>query len=115
LDLVKDYRMILKEYDSILNLSRQILKEIKDGMADETLVPLLEKKQKIADNINRLAQRIAQTDIFKGAPAPRPGKVNTGQTLAQVKSLLEQIRSRAKSLLRTEKEIESILKEKGID
>lgn len=115
MDLVKGYKTILKEYDGILHLSWQILKRIKDGMAEETLVPLLEKKQKIADNINRLAQRIAQTDIFEGAPAPHPGKVNTGQTLAQVKSLLEQIRSRADSLLKTEKEIESVLKEKGID
>lgn len=44
MDLVKEYETILREYDGILNLSRQMLKEIKDGMADETLVLLLEKE-----------------------------------------------------------------------
>lgn len=114
MNLVKEYETILREYDSILNLSRQMLKEIKDGMADETLVPLLEKKQKIANNINKLSRRIAQTDISEKAPATSTRKVNTGQTLVKIKSLLEQIRSKAESLLKTEKEIENALKEKGI-
>jgi hypothetical protein len=115
LDLVREYKTILKEYDSILNLSQRILKEIRAGMAEETLVLLLERKQKIANNINKLSRRIAQTDISEGAPTPSLGKVNTGQTLAQIKSLLEQIRSKADSLLKTEKEIENIFKERKID
>ena len=114
MDLVKEYETILREYNSILHLSRQILKEIKDGMADETLVPLLEKKQKVADNINKLSRRIAQTNISKKAPAPSTGNVNAEHTLARIKSLLEQIKSKAESLLKTEKEIENALKEKGI-
>jgi flagellar biosynthesis/type III secretory pathway chaperone len=113
LDLVEEYETVLREYDRILDLSEKILTEIKEGMPEETLITLLEEKQKIADNINRLAQRIAQTDISERPPVPRTGKINTAQTLAQIKSLLEQIRSRAESLLKTEEEIRKVLEEKN--
>jgi len=112
LDLVKEYETILKEYDRILNLSEQILTEIKKGMIEETLTSLLEEKQKVADSIKKLTQRIAQADISDGSPRKTGGKGNTGQTLAQIKSHLEQIRSKAESLLKTEEEIRNLLEKK---
>jgi hypothetical protein len=110
LDLVKEYETILKEYDRILNLSEQILTEIKKGMIEETLTSLLEEKQKVADSIKKLTQRIAQADISDGSPRKTGG--NTGQTLSQIKSHLKQIRSKAESLLKTEEEIKNLLEKK---
>jgi hypothetical protein len=116
LDLVKEYETVLREYERILSLSEQILTEIKKGVIEETLVPLLEEKQKVADNIKKLAESIAQTDISEGSPgfdfAHRPEQIS-GHTLIQIKSLLKQIRSKAESLLKTEEEIEKALEEKG--
>jgi hypothetical protein len=116
LDLVKEYETVLREYERILSLSEQILREIKEGMFEETLVPLLDEKQKAANNIKKLAERIAQTDISEGSPGfnftHRPQRVS-GHTLSQIKSLLKQIRSKAESLLKTEEEIKKALEEKG--
>ena len=112
--LVKEYETVLREYERILSLSEQILREIKEGMLEETLVPLLEEKQKVAGNIKKLAESIAQTDISEGSPRKtgkeenaslsprfdfthRPQQVS-GHTLSQIKSLLKQIRSKAESL-----------------
>jgi len=128
LDLVKEYETVLREYERISSLSEQILIAIKEGMLEETLIPLLEKKQKSADNIKKLAERIAQTDISEGSPRKtgrnenagisplfdfthRPEQVS-GHTLSQIKSLLKQIRSKAESLLKTEEEIKKALEEK---
>jgi hypothetical protein len=112
LDLVKEYETILREYDRILNLSEQILTEIKKGMIEETLTSLLEEKQKVADSIKKLTQRIAQADISDGSPRKTGRKENTGQTLSQIKSHLKQIRSKAESLLKTEEEIKNLLERK---
>ena len=128
MDLVKEYETVLREYERISSLSEQILIAIKEGMLEETLIPLLEKKQKSADNIKKLAERIAQTDISEGSPRKtgrnenagisplfdfthRPEQVS-GHTLSQIKSLLKQIRSKAESLLKTEEEIKKALEEK---
>jgi cell division septum initiation protein DivIVA len=129
LDLVKEYETVLREYEIILNLSRQILVEIKEGMIEETLVPLLEEKQKVADNIKELTENIAQTDASEGSPRNTERKENaglsprfdftrrpqqvSGHNLSQIKSLLKQIRSKAESLLKTEEEIKKALEEKG--
>lgn len=128
MDLVKEYETVLREYERILNLSEQILREIKEGVIEETLVPLLEEKQKVADNIKKLAESIAQTDISEGAPrkagrkenaspSPRfdpthPPEQVSGHTLSQIKSFLKQIRSKAEALLKTEEEIKKALEEK---
>jgi hypothetical protein len=129
LDLVKEYETVLREYERILSLSEQILTEIKKGVIEETLVPLLEEKQKAADNIKKLAESIAQTDISEGSLSKTGRKENrsqsprfdfthrpeqiSGHTLSQIKSLLKQIRSKAESLLKTEEEIKKALEEKG--
>ncbi len=128
MDLVKEYQIVLREYERILSLSEQILTEIKEGMLEETLVPLLEEKQKIADNIKKLAESIAQTDISEGLLSKTGRKENrsqsprfdfthrpeqiSGHTLSRIKSLLKQIRSKAESLLKTEEEIKKALEEK---
>ena len=130
MDLVKEYETVLREYDRILKLSGQILMEIEKGIVEETLIPLLEEKQKIADKINRLAQKIAQSNISEGSLAKSEGKGEAGvnpqfdfayhpqqitkQTLVQIKSLLQQIRSKAESLLKMEEKIKDALKEKRI-
>lgn len=129
MDLVKEYETVLREYDRILSLSEQILTEIKKGVIEETLVPLLEEKQKVADNIKKLAESIAKTDMFEGLPRKTGRKENAGisprfdfthrpgqiseHTLSRIKSLLNQIRSKAESLLKTEEEIKKALEEKG--
>ena len=129
MDLVKEYETVLREYEKILSLSEQILMEIKNGVIEETLVPLLEEKQKAADNIKKLAESIAQTDISEGSPPKTERKENagisprfdfthrpeqvSGHTLIQIKNLLKQIRSKAESLLKTEEEIKKALEEKG--
>jgi cell division septum initiation protein DivIVA len=129
LDLVKEYETVLREYERILSLSEQILIAIKEGMVEDTLVLLLDEKQKAADNIKKLAESIAQTDISEGSPRKMGRKENagisplfdfthrpqqvSGHTLIQIKSLLKQIRSKAESLLKTEEEIEKALEEKG--
>jgi hypothetical protein len=128
LDLVKEYETVLREYERILSLSEQILTKIKEGMLEETLVPLLEEKQKASDNTKKLAESIAQTDISEGSPRKMGRKENegispqfdfthrpqqvSGHTLSQIKSLLKQIRSKAESLLKTEEEIKKALEEK---
>jgi len=130
LDLVKEYETVLREYERILKLSEQILAEIEKGIVEETLIPLLEEKQKVANNINKLAQRIAQSNLSEGSLAKSGGKGKAGvsssfdfayhpqqitkQTLVQIKSLLQQIRSKAESLLKMEEKIKDALKEKGI-
>ena len=111
MDLLKQYEILMTESDRILNLSERILAEIKGGMVEETLAPLLEEKHKVADNIKRLAQMIAQTS---GRLPTHPREQGAGQTLIQIKSLLKQIRSKAESLLRIEEETQGVLKEKGI-
>jgi len=113
LDLVKEYETIIKEYDRILNLSEQILTEIKKGMIEETLISLLEEKQKVADSIKKLTQRIAQANISDASPRKTGRKGNTRKTLSQIKSHLKQIRSKAESLLKTEEEIRNLLEKKG--
>jgi cell division septum initiation protein DivIVA len=116
LDLVKEYETVLREYERILSLSEQILIAIKEGMVEDTLVLLLDEKQKAADNIKKLAESIAQTDISEGSPGfdfAHPPEQVSGHTLSQIKSLLKQIRSKAESLLKTEEEIEKALEEKG--
>jgi hypothetical protein len=115
LDLVKEYETVLREYERILSLSERILIAIKEGMIEDTLVPLLDEKQKVADNIKKLAESIAQTDTSEGSPrfdfAHRPEQI-PGQTLTHIKNLLNQIKSKAESLLKTEEEIKKALEEK---
>jgi ferritin len=113
LDLVKEYEAISREYDRILNLSEQILTEIKKGMIEETLTSLLEEKRKVADSIKKLTQRIARADISDGSLLKTGGKEKKGQTLSQIKDHLKQIRSKAESLLKTEEEIKNLLEKKG--
>jgi len=129
LDLVKEYETVLREYERILSLSERILIAIKEGMVEDTLVPLLEEKHRVADNIKKLAQSIAHTDISEGSPRKMGRKENegisprfdfthrreqvSGQTLTHIKNLLKQIRSKAESLLKTEEEIKKALEEKG--
>ena len=102
MNLPEKYRKLLVEYDRVLNLSGQILDELKTGGTEGDLESILEKKRIAGQNIARLTQQIASSEI--------KGRSDTSfEALALIKDLLGQVTQKAELLQHVENQIQNLL------
>ena len=104
--LSEQYQMLLLLYDKVLDLSKKILKELEREGAESNIVILVEQKKVAGEAIKHMTQKIASTEI-KSKADPHL------KTLAEVKSLLEQITKKAKLIQEVEERIQKFLQENG--
>ena len=102
MSLLEQYKKLLIEYDKVLNLSKRILAELKNEGKERDLIPLLEKKRMVGQTISHLTKKIASIKIGSYPDS----NLNS---LAGVKSLLNQITEKAKLLQEVEEEVQNLL------
>jgi hypothetical protein len=105
MNLPELYRKLLDEYEQVLRMSEMILAELKRQGAEDDVRPLLERKRKTGENIARLTEQIASTQI----------KGPSGSDLSMVtsmKHLLRQITEKAELLQKIEGRIQDHLQRK---
>ncbi len=107
LDILAEYEELLEDYNLILEISGQVLEEIKKGFDENVLLPLLERKLLVADRISLASKRMSQVELT--------GRNSVQlEIVKQAKSIIAQIKNRAEVLHKCENRIEEVLKEKGL-
>lgn len=103
-NLLKDYQILSREYDKILGISQEILRELKDKKNETKLSEFLDQKLEIARNIESLSQKIGNQDI----------KLSSSEksSLNQIKRELERIRLKADELWNLERKIKRLTENK---
>lgn len=105
MSLLEQYKKLLIEYDKVLNLSKRILAELKNEGKERDIIPLLEKKRMVGQTISHLTKKIASIEIESYPDSNL-------DSLAGVRSLLDQITVRAKLLQEIEEEVQNLLQQK---
>jgi len=100
--LSEQYQMLLLLYDKVLDLSQKVLKELEREGTESNIIFLLEQKKVAGEAIKHMTKKIASTKI-KSKADPHL------KTLAEVKSLLEQITEKAKLIQEVEEKIQKFL------
>ncbi len=99
-NLLKDYQILSREYDKILAISQEILRELKEKKDETKLSELLDQKLEVARNIKFLSQKIGSQDINLSS--------SKKLLLNEVKRELERIRLKADELWNLEREIKRL-------
>ncbi|HEX9917354.1 MAG TPA: hypothetical protein VGB16_06410 [candidate division Zixibacteria bacterium] len=107
LDILAEYEELLEDYNEILKISTKVLDEITKRFNEDTLMPLLEEKLKIADRISKASKQISQIELSGDSPVQV-------EIARQGKSIIAQIKNRAELLLKSENRIEEALRAKGL-
>ncbi len=100
--MLEQYKILLREYDRVLIISKMILEKLKKQEEDQHIIDLLEQKRIIAEDIVDLTRKISVTEI-------KDSKDVNLQNLPKVKALLSQIAEKTKQIQKTEEKIQSFL------
>jgi len=103
-NLLRDYQILSREYDKILGISQEILRELKEKKDETKLSEFLDKKLEIARNIESLSHKIGNQEI----------KLSSSEKslLSEVKRELERIRLKANELWNLERKIKKLTENK---
>lgn len=104
--LIDGYQKLLKEYDLVLELSRMILAELKKGVREDHLSPLIQKKRMAGERITRFSKELSSMEIKSASDFNL-------KSVTVVKELLAQISEKARLLQEVEERIQNLLQQTG--